>query len=149
MRGFVKYLKEEKLPWATGRFALGRENFAKMLREGELITQSPEEVLRIGLAELKRERGQFAETAAKPSACRMVTWSAFHCGSSGSGSRTARKPHPVRISWLPSCMWQVWQVGAAEVSLWILSCFSSLRTPYLEEAYISHWGCWDPPRHAS
>ena len=65
MRGFVKYLKEEKLPWATGRFALGRENFAKMLREGELITQSPEEVLRIGLAELKREQGQFAETAAK------------------------------------------------------------------------------------
>jgi uncharacterized protein (DUF885 family) len=65
MRGFVKYLKEEKLPKATGRFALGRGNFAKMLREGELITQSPEEVLKIGLAELRREQGQFAETAAQ------------------------------------------------------------------------------------
>ena len=34
MRGFVKFLKDEKLPRATGQFALGRDNFAKMLREG-------------------------------------------------------------------------------------------------------------------
>jgi uncharacterized protein (DUF885 family) len=65
MRGFVKYLKAEKLPGATSQFALGRNNFAKMLREGELITQSPEEVLKIGLAELGREQALFAETAAK------------------------------------------------------------------------------------
>jgi uncharacterized protein (DUF885 family) len=64
-RGFVKFLKEEKLPRATSQFALGRDNFAKMLREGELITQSPEEVLEIGLAELRREQALFAETAAK------------------------------------------------------------------------------------
>jgi uncharacterized protein (DUF885 family) len=44
---------------------LGRDNFAKMLREGELITQSPEQVLEIGLAELRREQALFAETAAK------------------------------------------------------------------------------------
>jgi len=65
VRSFVKYLKEEKLPRATGQFGLGRRNFAKMLREGELITQSPEEVLQIGLAELGREQKLFAETAAK------------------------------------------------------------------------------------
>ena len=65
MRGFVKYLNEEKLPKAAGRFALGRQNFARMLREGELITQPPEEVLKIGLAELRREQKLFAETAAK------------------------------------------------------------------------------------
>ncbi len=65
MRSFVKFLKEEKLPRATSHFALGRDNFAKMLREGELITQSPEEVLRIGLEELRREQALFAETAAK------------------------------------------------------------------------------------
>jgi uncharacterized protein (DUF885 family) len=64
-RGFVKFLKEEKLPRANSPFALGRDNFAKMLREGELIMQSPEEVLQIGLAELRREQAQFAETAAK------------------------------------------------------------------------------------
>jgi uncharacterized protein (DUF885 family) len=65
MRGFVKYLKEEKLPKATSQFALGAANYAKMLREGELITQSPEEVLQIGLAELSREQALFAETAAR------------------------------------------------------------------------------------
>ena len=63
MRGFVKFLKDEKLPKATGQFALGRDNFAKMLREGELIRQSPEEVLQIGMEELRREQAQFAVTA--------------------------------------------------------------------------------------
>ena len=70
MRGFVKFLKEEKLPKATAPFALGAGNFAKMLREGELITQSPEEVLQIGLEELRREQALFAETAAKIDATR-------------------------------------------------------------------------------
>jgi uncharacterized protein (DUF885 family) len=65
MRGFVKFLQEEKLPKATNQYALGRENFAKMLREGELIKQSPDQVLEIGLAELRREQALFAEAAAK------------------------------------------------------------------------------------
>jgi uncharacterized protein (DUF885 family) len=65
VRGFVKFLKEEKLPKADLQFPLGRDNFAKMLREGELIKQSPEQVLGIGLAELQREQEMFAETAAK------------------------------------------------------------------------------------
>jgi len=65
MCGFVKFLQEEKLPKANSRFALGQDNFAKMLREGELITQSPAQVLEIGLAELRREQTLFAETAAK------------------------------------------------------------------------------------
>ncbi len=64
-RGFVKFLKEDALPKALGRFALGRRRFGKMLREGELITQSPEAVLRIGLEELGREQALFAATAAK------------------------------------------------------------------------------------
>jgi uncharacterized protein (DUF885 family) len=65
VRSFVKYLQEVKLPRATGSFALGRRNFAKMLSEGEMIRQSPDEVLKIGLAELRREQAQFAETAAR------------------------------------------------------------------------------------
>jgi uncharacterized protein (DUF885 family) len=64
MRGFVRFLKDEKLPRASGPFALGRNNFAKMLREGELIRQSPDQILQIGLEELKREQALFAETAA-------------------------------------------------------------------------------------
>ena len=65
VRSFVKYLQDKKLPRATQKFALGRSNFAKMLREGEMITQSPDEVLKIGMAELRREQAQFAETAAR------------------------------------------------------------------------------------
>ncbi len=72
MRGFVKFLKEEKLPKTSSQFALGRENFSKMLREGELITQSPEEILQIGLAELRREQALFAETAVKIDASRKA-----------------------------------------------------------------------------
>ncbi len=75
----------------------------------------------------------------------MVTWSAAHCGSSGSGRRTARKPQAVRTSWLPSCMWQVWQVGAAaDAGQRCRSASSSARTPCLEAEYISHCG-WSKP----
>jgi uncharacterized protein (DUF885 family) len=70
MRAFVKFLKEEKLPRATNQFALGRERFAKSLREGELIMLSPERVLEIGQAELHREQQLFAETSAKIDATR-------------------------------------------------------------------------------
>jgi uncharacterized protein (DUF885 family) len=63
VRDFVKYLQDEKLPKATSDFAIGESNFAKMLREGELITQSPSEVLAIGLAELHKEQAQFAAAA--------------------------------------------------------------------------------------
>ena len=71
--------------------------------------------------------------------------SAFHCGSSsGKGRRTARKPHAVRTSWFPSCMWQVWQVGAAAVSGMAFCCLSALRTPCFDDEYISHCG-WSKP----
>jgi uncharacterized protein (DUF885 family) len=62
-RGFVRFLKEERLPKANGQFALGSRSFAKMLREGELITQSPEEILKTGLEELHREQKLFAGAA--------------------------------------------------------------------------------------
>jgi uncharacterized protein (DUF885 family) len=65
MRGFVKYLKEEKLPKAVSEFALGRDQIARSLREGELITLPPERILAIGLDELRREQKLFAETAAR------------------------------------------------------------------------------------
>jgi uncharacterized protein (DUF885 family) len=65
LRGYVAWLKEQKLPKAHDHYALGREKFAQMLREGEFITLSPERILEIGLAELKREQEIFAETAKK------------------------------------------------------------------------------------
>ena len=65
LRGYIVWLKEQKLPKAHERYALGRERFARMLREGELIPLSPERILEIGLRELKREQQIFAETAKK------------------------------------------------------------------------------------
>src|SRR5262249_6035225 len=65
LRGFVAFLKEQKLPQAHNHYALGREKFAKMLRAGELIGFSPERVLEIGLSELRREQKVFADTAKK------------------------------------------------------------------------------------
>ena len=63
LRGFVRYLEQEKLPRANDAFALGRHRFARLLRETELVPLSPERVLAIGLGELRREQALFAETA--------------------------------------------------------------------------------------
>jgi len=65
IRGYVKYLKEVKLPKANNHFALGRAKYMKMLRYGELIDLTPEQLLDIGLRELHREQQVFAEAAAK------------------------------------------------------------------------------------
>jgi uncharacterized protein (DUF885 family) len=63
LRGYVKWLQEERLPRAHERYGLGRERYARMLREGELITLAPERILEIGLRELRREQQVFAEAA--------------------------------------------------------------------------------------
>ncbi len=65
LRGYVAYLKEVKLPQSHYRFALGREKYVRMLRYGELLTQSPEQLLEVGRRELRREQQVFAETARK------------------------------------------------------------------------------------
>jgi uncharacterized protein (DUF885 family) len=65
LRAYIAWLKEQKLSQASQRYALGRERYARMLREGELLTLSPERILEIGLRELKREQQIFAETARK------------------------------------------------------------------------------------
>lgn len=63
LKGFMAWLKEVALPLAHEQFALGRDNFARMLREGELIDWPPERILEIGLRELRREQQAFAEAA--------------------------------------------------------------------------------------
>lgn len=65
VRDFTAYLKQDKLPKANAPFALGRDKFAKMVREGELISLPPERILEIGMAELHQEQQLFAEAAAK------------------------------------------------------------------------------------
>ncbi|HTE00717.1 MAG TPA: DUF885 domain-containing protein [Mucilaginibacter sp.] len=61
---FAAWLKKEKLPKATNKYAIGEANYKKMLLYSEGITLSPEKILEIGLSELKKEQDSF-NTAAK------------------------------------------------------------------------------------
>ncbi len=63
LQAFAEWLKTEKLPKAHDNYALGREKYQRMLREGELIPLAPERVLEIGLKELRREQAAFGEAA--------------------------------------------------------------------------------------
>ncbi len=63
LRDYAKWLETERLPKSDHRFGLGKEDYARMLRELELVTQSPETILELGMKELRREQAVFAETA--------------------------------------------------------------------------------------
>jgi uncharacterized protein (DUF885 family) len=63
LRGFATYLKEQKLPKATDNFALGREKYMRLLQCGEMITNTPEDLLDRGLTELGRKEKVFNDTA--------------------------------------------------------------------------------------
>jgi len=63
LNDLVSWLQKEKLPKANNKYAIGRENYEKMLLYNELITLSPEKVLELGLAELKKEQERFNHAA--------------------------------------------------------------------------------------
>jgi uncharacterized protein (DUF885 family) len=63
LRNFSTYLKEQKLPAANDHFALGREKYVKLLASGEMVTIPPEQLLEIGMRELRRNQQLFAEAA--------------------------------------------------------------------------------------
>ena len=65
LRGFAEYLKTEKLPRAHAQYALGRDKYQRMLQVGEWINSSPEQILELGLRELKREQEIFTAAARK------------------------------------------------------------------------------------
>jgi uncharacterized protein (DUF885 family) len=60
---FVRWLQTDKLPKAHLHYALGEERYKKFLYNNEMLQLSPEKVLEIGLAELKREQGVFNASA--------------------------------------------------------------------------------------
>ena len=60
---FLAWLKDERLPKANAPFAIGRDKYIKMLACGEMIQLPPEQLLQIGLKELKRKQQVFADTA--------------------------------------------------------------------------------------
>ncbi len=59
LRGYSQWLKTEQLPHAQERFALGREKYFRMVRDQELVEETPEEILKIGMRELRREQEVF------------------------------------------------------------------------------------------
>jgi uncharacterized protein (DUF885 family) len=63
LRDFGVWLEKEKMPSANAPYALGRQNFEKMLRQTELIDWPAERVLSMGLTQLQREQKVFADTA--------------------------------------------------------------------------------------
>ena len=63
LNGFISYLQKEKLPKAHNHYAIGRENYQKMLLYDENITISPERILEIGMEELKKEQASFNAAA--------------------------------------------------------------------------------------
>lgn len=60
---FVSWLQKDKLPKANKAYAIGKDNYKKMLLYDEGITMEPEQILAIGLAELKKEQVRFNEAA--------------------------------------------------------------------------------------
>lgn len=65
LRSFAQWLQKEKLPKAHNHYAIGKENYEKMLLFNEMLTMSPEQILEMGMAELKKEQELFAQVAKK------------------------------------------------------------------------------------
>ncbi len=63
INGFAGYLEKEKLPKVHNHYAIGRDNYMKMLLYNEDINISPEEVLAIGQDQLKKEQDAFNAAA--------------------------------------------------------------------------------------
>jgi len=78
MRQYIEWLKTEKLPKASNDFAIGRAVFARYLREVEFISETPEEILAIGLKELARKKAAFEQAAREidPSKPPAAVWEA-------------------------------------------------------------------------
>ena len=65
LENFATYLEKQKLSKAHNSYAIGRENYQKMLLYNEMLTITPEEILAMGMEELKKEQALFAEVAKK------------------------------------------------------------------------------------
>lgn len=63
LRSYADWLKQKKLPKAHNHYAVGRDNFQRMLSGGELIPLAPDYILELGLVELHREQAAFAKAA--------------------------------------------------------------------------------------
>jgi len=88
---FVLYLQKEKLPKSSDDYAIGEANYKKMLLYGEDISLSPDSILAIGFAELKKEQENF-NSAAKIINPNKKPIDVYH---------DVQKEHPVADSLIP------------------------------------------------
>jgi len=63
VKSYADYLEKEKLPKAHNHYAIGVDNYKKMLLYVEGVTLSPEKVLELGMQELKKQQDVFNTTA--------------------------------------------------------------------------------------
>ena len=56
---FITWLQKEKLPKANNHYAIGRDNYKKMLLYDEGITMEPEQILSLGLSGIKERARAF------------------------------------------------------------------------------------------
>ena len=50
---FASYLEKEKLHKSHNRYAIGKDNYKKMLLYDEMLITTPEDILQMGLEELQ------------------------------------------------------------------------------------------------
>ena len=122
LRGYVTYLKEQKLPKANDHYALGREKYAELLRDGEMISLSPEELLEIGLRELRNKQDVFAEAARliDPSQKPIEVF------------RAIQKDHPTEQSLIPDTAKNLEMIRQFVIDHKIITLPSSVRAKVLE-----------------
>ncbi len=63
LRGYADFLEKQKLPKANEGYAIGRENYRKMLLYNEMLSTTPEDILEMGLKKMKEEQAEFAAAA--------------------------------------------------------------------------------------
>jgi len=63
LRGYATWLEKEKLAKTHNRYAIGTDNYKKMLRYNEMLEVEPKDILAMGLDELKKEQELFAQVA--------------------------------------------------------------------------------------
>ena len=63
INAYATFLEKEKLPKANNDYAIGKDNYQKMLLYGEDITMTADEILAIGMKELQKEQAAFNAAA--------------------------------------------------------------------------------------
>ena len=122
LTGFVAWLKKEKLPKANNNFALGMENYRKMLLYNENSMMEPDSILALGMRELRKEQAVFNQAAhvIDPSKKPAEVYEAL------------QKEHPVADSLIPSAVEHLESIRQFLVDRKILTMPSDVRVQVRE-----------------